>query len=64
MGATVAQVSIEVIERSDPAEGPGGDARRRSSAETDADRVRRQQYIRRKTKLARGALAAHRTRGG
>jgi len=70
MGTTVAQACIEVVERdvveheapepAEPADGLGGEAPRRGSAETDGDKVRRQRHIRRKTMLARRALAAHR----
>ena len=60
-GITVAVVEVE--ERAEPAP----DARqvvppRRSTVETEAERVRRQQLVRRKAKLVRHALAASRTR--
>lgn len=47
---------------SDAAEGVEAGALPRGSAETDADKVRLQRLIRRKTTLARRALAAHRRR--
>jgi hypothetical protein len=63
MSATLTKSTVTaVIERSDPADDFSGDSRRRSTAETEADKVRRQQQLRRKTTLARRALAAHQTR--
>lgn len=42
--------------------GSGAVARPRASPETDADKVRRQLLLRRKIKIARRALLAHRSR--
>jgi hypothetical protein len=50
-----------VVELPEPARESDGAAPRRS-AQTEADKVRRQQQVRRKTKLARHALVANRTR--
>jgi hypothetical protein len=63
MRAIVAECVIEAAEeRSEPAPELGGEAPRRSSAQTEADKVRVQQQLRRKVKLARRAMAAHRSR--
>jgi hypothetical protein len=60
MGTTVTQCAIEaVVERSEP-QATVEPARRHSSGETEADKVRRQQLLRRKTKRARHALTANR----
>ena len=63
MSATVTDRIIEVlVERSEASDELGGASPRRSSTETEADKVRRQQQVRRKTTLARRALAASRSR--
>jgi hypothetical protein len=61
MAATLAEGSIEAV-GSEPVRELGDTFSRRSLAGTEADKVRRQQHIRRKTRLARRALAANRTR--
>lgn len=62
MSATLAQSRVVVVERTEPADEPRAGDRPRGSAETEADKIRRQQRVRLKTKLARRALAAHRSR--
>jgi hypothetical protein len=57
-----ASVVEAVLERPEPAPEASADAPRRAPVETEGDRIRRQQLVRRKTALARRALAAHRTR--
>ena len=64
MRTHVAECSAEEVEQvatpSNVTEGVEAVSRR--AAETDADKVRLQRLIRRKTTLARRALAAHRKR--
>ncbi len=68
MGATVTECTVEAVveaavEAPAPAQGlDAGGERRRSASQTEADKVRRQQQLRRKTRLARHALVARRTR--
>ena len=63
MRATVTECSIEAaVERSEEVHDTGGASGRRSSVGTEADKVRLQQHLRRKTKLVRHAMAANRTR--
>ena len=63
MPTHVAQSSIEAVEaKAGSTDDVDGDSLPRRSAETDADKVQRQRLIRRKTTVARRALAAHRIR--
>jgi hypothetical protein len=63
MRAKRAECSVETaVEGSDHAGEAGGAIRARGSTETEADKIRRQQQIRRKAKIVRHALAANRTR--
>lgn len=60
--AVVEVTEAATVELSAAAGDLGGVSPRRSSTETEADKVRRQQHLRRKTKLARHALTANRSR--
>jgi len=63
MGVTVTECVVEVaVETAEQTHEAGEAQPRRGSAATEADRVRRQQLVRRKAKLARHALAANRGR--
>jgi hypothetical protein len=62
MGATTERSSDGGLDHSDAGPDLGVAPRRRSSTGTEADKVRRQQQLRRKARLARHALAASRTR--
>jgi hypothetical protein len=67
MGATVTECTVEAVveaaaEAPPPADDLGAGERRRSGSQTEADKIRRQQQVRRKTRLARHALVARRTR--
>ena len=50
----------EAVGVSEPTHDSGAASRPRISPETEADKVRRQMHLRRKIKLARRALTAHR----
>jgi hypothetical protein len=63
MGGTVKECTIETtVQESEAPQEVAGEAPRRRSSETEADKVRRQLQIRRKTRLARHALTANRSR--
>jgi hypothetical protein len=63
MRTYVVEGTIEApVARSDSPPEAEGDSARRKSTETDADKVWRQRLIRRKTTLARRAMAAYRRR--
>jgi hypothetical protein len=59
LAPVVAEAVLELPEAAPP---KAAEAPRRASAETEGDRVRRQQLGRRKAAMARRALAAHRAR--
>ena len=58
MRATLSERTIEAVTEVSEAAGEVEEAPRRRVAGTEADKVRRQQQLRRKTKLARIAMAS------
>lgn len=61
MTKTAVTSTIEVgVETSEPAQASTEAPGKWLSPETEADKIRRQMHLRRKIKLARRALAAHR----
>ncbi len=63
MAATLTDCTTEAAaDGSEPVDDLGAAPHRQGSAATEADKVRRQQHLRRKARLARAAMTANRSR--